>query len=43
MDSDLLAKMLVFGMAGFVEVLEPSDLQELVVAQAREVIRQLAP
>jgi predicted DNA-binding transcriptional regulator YafY len=43
MDSDLLAKMLVFGLAGFVEVIEPSDLAETVLAQARELLDHLAP
>lgn len=41
MDSDLLAKMLVFGLAGFVEVLEPPELRASVLAQADEVIRHL--
>jgi predicted DNA-binding transcriptional regulator YafY len=38
MDSDMLAKMLVFGLAGFVEVVEPLELKEAVVAQARRVL-----
>lgn len=42
MDSDLQAKMLVFGLVGFVEVVEPGELKEAVVAQARELLRQLA-
>jgi predicted DNA-binding transcriptional regulator YafY len=41
MDSDMLARMLVFGLAGAVEVIEPLELAEAVVAQAREVIDQL--
>lgn len=40
-DSVLLAKMLVFGLSGFVEVVEPVELQEAVVAQARRVLDQL--
>ena len=43
MDSDLLAKMLVFGLAGSVEVVEPPELRESVLAQADEVIRHLTP
>jgi predicted DNA-binding transcriptional regulator YafY len=42
MDSDLLAKMLVFGLSGFVEVVEPGELKEAVAAQAREILEQLA-
>jgi predicted DNA-binding transcriptional regulator YafY len=42
MDSDLLAKMLVFGLSGFVEVVEPMELKEAVATQAREVLEQLA-
>lgn len=38
MDSALLAKMLVFGLAGSVEVVEPPELREAVVMQAREAI-----
>jgi predicted DNA-binding transcriptional regulator YafY len=41
MDTDLLAKMLVFGLSGYVEVVEPLELKEAVVAQAREVLEQL--
>jgi len=41
MDSDLLAKMLVFGLSGFVEVVEPVALKEAVAAQARAVLGQL--
>lgn len=41
MNSDLLAKMLVFGLSGFVEVVEPTALKEAVAAQAREVLKQL--
>ncbi len=42
MDSDLQAKMLVFGLSGFVEILEPGELKEAVAAQAREILEQLA-
>jgi predicted DNA-binding transcriptional regulator YafY len=42
MDSDLLAKMLVFGLAGFVEVVEPTELKDAVVAKARDVLEHLA-
>lgn len=42
MDSDLQAKMLVFGLSGFVEILEPGELKEAVAAQARELLVQLA-
>ena len=41
MDSDLQAKMLIFGLSGFVEILEPSDLKKAVAAQARDVLEQL--
>ncbi len=41
MNSDLLAKMLVFGLSGFVEVVEPMELKAAVAAQAREVLEQL--
>ncbi len=41
MDTDLLAKMLVFGLAGFVEVVAPPELAESVLAQAHEVIKHL--
>jgi predicted DNA-binding transcriptional regulator YafY len=43
METDLLAKMLVFGLAGFVEVLEPPELREAILAQAHEVIKHLTP
>lgn len=43
MDTDLLAKMLVFGLAGFVEIISPAELTESVAAQAREVLKHLAP
>ena len=39
MDSDLLAKMLVFGLAGFVEVISPPELKESVLTQARLVLK----
>lgn len=42
MDSDLQAKMLVFGLSGFVEILEPGELKKAVAAQAREILEQLA-
>lgn len=42
MDSDLLAKMLVFGLSGFVEVVETIELKEAVLNQAREVLEQQA-
>ena len=42
MDSELHAKMLIFGLAGFVEVVEPGELKEAVAAQAREILKQLA-
>jgi predicted DNA-binding transcriptional regulator YafY len=42
MDSELLAKMLVFGLAGFVEVVEPRELKDAVVAMARDVLEHLA-
>ncbi len=41
MDSELQAKMLVFGLVGFVEVVEPGGLKEAVAAQARELLKQL--
>jgi len=41
MDSDILAKMLVFGLAGFVEVVEPTELRDAVVAKARDVLEHL--
>ncbi len=40
-DSELLAKMLVFGLVGFVEVVEPTDLKDAVVEKAREVLERL--
>jgi predicted DNA-binding transcriptional regulator YafY len=42
MDSNLLAEMLVFGLAGFVEVVEPAELKDAVVAKARDVLEHLA-
>ena len=41
MDSDLQAKMLVFGLSGFVEILEPGELKKAVAAQARDILEQL--
>jgi predicted DNA-binding transcriptional regulator YafY len=43
MESELLAKMLVFGLAGFVEVVAPPELKESVLVQARDVLKHLAP
>jgi len=42
-DSDLLAKMLVFGLAGFVEVLEPPELEQDVLAQACALLKPHTP
>jgi predicted DNA-binding transcriptional regulator YafY len=42
MDSDLQAKMLVFGLSGFVEILEPDELKTAVAVQAREILEELA-
>lgn len=42
MDTELQAKMLIFGLVGDVEVVEPGELKEAVAAQAREVLKQLA-
>ncbi len=39
-DSELEAKMLIFGLVGFVEVVEPRELKEAVAAQARELLEQ---
>ena len=41
-ESELQAKMLIFGLSGFVEVLEPGGLKEAVAAQARDILEQLA-
>lgn len=38
MESDLMAAMLLFGLAGFVEVVEPAELKDAVLAKAREVL-----
>ena len=38
MDSDHLAKMLIFGLAGDVEIISPPELRESVIAQVRSVI-----
>jgi predicted DNA-binding transcriptional regulator YafY len=43
METDLLAKMLVFGLAGSVEVLAPRELEREVLAQARDVLKYLTP
>lgn len=42
MDSDVQARMLVFGLTGFVEVLEPGELKKAVATQAREILKLLA-
>ena len=42
MDSELQAKMLIFGLVGFVKVVEPGELKEAVAAQAHEILEQLA-
>jgi len=39
MDSDVFAQMLVFGLAGFVEVVDPPELEEAVKEQARVLLR----
>lgn len=39
MDSDLFAKMLVFGLAGFVEVIAPPELEEAIFVQARDLLK----
>ncbi len=38
LDSELQAKMLVFGLAGFVEILEPAGLKAAVAAQAHDLL-----
>lgn len=43
MDSDVLARMLVFGLAGSVEVVEPPELATAVLAQARDLLDHLEP
>lgn len=40
MDSDILARMIVFGLEGYVEIIEPAELREAVVATARSVLNQ---
>ncbi|MCE1253563.1 MAG: WYL domain-containing protein [Anaerolineae bacterium] len=40
MDSDVQAKMLVFGLSGLVEIVAPGELKEAVAAQAREILKQ---
>jgi len=42
MDSDGLARMLIFGLAGSVEIIEPPELAEAVSAQARTLLEDLA-
>ena len=41
MDSEVLARMLVFGLAGSVEVVEPPDLAASVITQARDLLDSL--
>ncbi|HEX6035373.1 MAG TPA: WYL domain-containing protein [Anaerolineales bacterium] len=41
LDSDMLAKMLVFGLSRFVEVIDPPDLRDSVLAQAHEIVQYL--
>jgi predicted DNA-binding transcriptional regulator YafY len=41
MDSPLLARMLVFGLGAFAEVIAPVELTEEVLADARQLIQQL--
>jgi predicted DNA-binding transcriptional regulator YafY len=41
MESDLLAKMLIFGLAEYVEVISPPELAESVLEQARKVLEKL--
>ena len=43
METDLLAKMLVFGLAGFVEVIAPPELEKEVLAQARNLLKHFTP
>jgi predicted DNA-binding transcriptional regulator YafY len=43
LDSDVLARMLVFGLAGFVQVVEPVELKESVLAQAGLLLEHLTP
>jgi predicted DNA-binding transcriptional regulator YafY len=43
LDSDTMAKMVVFGLAGSAEVVEPGELREAVLAQAREMVGKMAP
>jgi predicted DNA-binding transcriptional regulator YafY len=43
MDSDLLAKMLVFGLTGYVEVIDPIDLARSVLEMAQTVVAHLGP
>jgi predicted DNA-binding transcriptional regulator YafY len=42
MESDMLAKMLVFGLAGNAEVMSPLELKESVLSQARALIGHLS-
>ncbi|MCB9135205.1 MAG: WYL domain-containing protein [Anaerolineales bacterium] len=41
MDSDILAKMLVFGLAGYVQVISPDELRDGVITQAQDIITHL--
>lgn len=43
MDPDILAKMLVFGLAGFVEVISPPELKGEVLTQARDLLQHVTP
>lgn len=40
MESDVLAKMLIFGLVGFVEVIEPPELRRSVLDQAQQLLSQ---
>lgn len=42
LDSDMMAEMMAFGLAGSVEVLEPAGLEEAIATQARELIRSFS-
>lgn len=39
MDSDVFAKMLAFGLAGFIEIVSPPELEEAVTAQASDLLK----
>jgi predicted DNA-binding transcriptional regulator YafY len=40
MDSDILARMIIFGLEGYVQIVEPADLKDAVLATARSVLNQ---